>query len=78
MILYSPNPYLNFHPSLYPYLVIHVMYINSNEDMVFSSRFYLHLILVQDHHNEEIYDPFVEEKNLTICTYNRSFPALNA
>lgn len=30
------------------------MYINNNEDMVFSSRFYLHLILVKDHNTEEI------------------------
>lgn len=50
-----------------------MLYINSNEDMVFSSRFYLHLILVKDHNNQEIYKPFVEEKNLTIYTNNRSY-----
>lgn len=64
MILYRPNPYLILHPSLYPYLVIHILYINSIEDIVFSSRFYLHLILVKDHSNEETYKPFVEENIL--------------
>lgn len=77
MILCSPNPDLIFHPSLYPYLVIHVLYINSNENIVFSSRFYLHLILVKDHNSEEMYKPFVEGKNLTIYTYNGSFLVLN-
>lgn len=73
MILYRPNPCLIFHPLLYPYIVIHILYINSHEDMVFSSRFDLHLILVKDHSNQEIYKPFVEGKNLTIYTNNRSF-----
>lgn len=77
LIYGSPSPYLNFHPSLYPYLVIYILYINSNEDIVFSSRFYLHLILVEDHNSEEIYKPFVEEKNLTLYPNNRSFLALN-